>query len=334
MGRVCIHVSGRHDESHWQSPVAAVRQALSLQASAGLELVQDPADADLILVCGPMDRALSPMAAVRDPVIRSFRRKCVRFSCEDAEFHALPGIYTSLLQSRHAYRCYRGGVYPHVATCGPEAALPLDEGPSKYLYCFLGDFASHPVRRAVGLLDDPRGLVQDTGGHPGNKRGQSAAAYAEFANQYVEALRLSKFALCPRGRSPSSIRLFEAMKGRRVPVILSDEWVPPEGPDWTACSIRVRECDAGLIPGILKDAESRYAAMAIRARQEWERWFAVDRLGGTLLQWSQCILRESSGRVPVRVLARELCSGPVLRYGIGGAIRARLGTLSRPLSKG
>jgi hypothetical protein len=36
---------------------------------------------------------------------------------------------------------------------------------------------------------------------------------------------------CPAGIGPATYRLFEAMELGRVPVILSDEWVPRKGLD-------------------------------------------------------------------------------------------------------
>jgi hypothetical protein len=51
----------------------------------------------------------------------------------------------------------------------------------------------------------------------------------------------SKFVLCPRGYACSRWRLFETMMAGRVPVIISDQWVPPEGPAWERFSVRVSQ---------------------------------------------------------------------------------------------
>ena len=119
----------------------------------------------------------------------------------------------------------------------------------------------------------PDGLIRDTTGvqmwqmEPGPARDLFTAAYAE-------AILDSQFVLCPAGYSPSSFRLFEAMEMGRVPVILSDEWVPPPGPRWDEFSVRVPECRAGEIAAILSKYSDRHEVMGQLARRAWEQWFA------------------------------------------------------------
>ena len=37
------------------------------------------------------------------------------------------------------------------------------------------------------------------------------------------------------------MRLFEAMRLGVAPIIASDDWVYPRGPDWSACSVVIKE---------------------------------------------------------------------------------------------
>jgi hypothetical protein len=80
--------------------------------------------------------------------------------------------------------------------------------------------------------------------------------------------------LCPRGIGTSSFRLFETLQSGRVPVILSDSWVPCAGMDWDAFSLRVRERDIGRLPEICLASESRWESMARAGRRAWEEWFS------------------------------------------------------------
>ena len=41
----------------------------------------------------------------------------------------------------------------------------------------------------------------------------------------------------------------------RVPVIVSDQWVPPDGPDWESFSMRVKEREVDTIPAMLEAAQ-------------------------------------------------------------------------------
>lgn len=91
---------------------------------------------------------------------------------------------------------------------------------------------------------------------------------------YAESTRRAKFILCPRGNGVGSIRMFEAMEAQRVPVIISDRYVLPDGVDWDRCSIRLRERDIGRLDAILRKHEANWENMAAAARQEWEQRFS------------------------------------------------------------
>jgi len=66
------------------------------------------------------------------------------------------------------------------------------------------------------------------------------------------------------------------MAAARVPVIISDEWQAPEGPDWDSFSLRVEEKHIREIPQLLEAREPEFEAMAQRAREAYVEWFALD----------------------------------------------------------
>ena len=74
----------------------------------------------------------------------------------------------------------------------------------------------------------------------------------ESRARYVGSIKDSAFVLCPRGGGTSTFRLFETMMLGRVPVILSDQWVPRVGPDWESFSLRVMERDVSKVPRLLE----------------------------------------------------------------------------------
>src|SRR5258706_12122572 len=118
----------------------------------------------------------------------------------------------------------------------------------RWLFSFVGS-RNVVVRGALLELSHPRGLVRDTSGFNIYDGGDEAEHAARRMREYVETLKESKFVLCPRGLGTSSIRLYETLALGRVPVILSDKWVAPEGPDWAAFSLPVEERDAGRVAG-------------------------------------------------------------------------------------
>jgi Exostosin family len=93
---------------------------------------------------------------------------------------------------------------------------------------------------------------------------------------YVSFLKNTKFILCPRGYGVGSVRLFESMKAGRVPVIISDRYVLPEGVDWSGCSVRIRERDIDKIPKILESKLDNWPLLARNARASWEAIFSND----------------------------------------------------------
>jgi hypothetical protein len=89
------------------------------------------------------------------------------------------------------------------------------------------------------------------------------------------------------------------MKTGRVPVILSDAWVPPEGPDWESFSIRVPECDLEQVPAVLETHEPDAARMGQRARDAWEAWFSPDVHFHRIVEW--CLDIQSTRPLPERI---------------------------------
>jgi hypothetical protein len=84
----------------------------------------------------------------------------------------------------------------------------------------------------------------------------------------------SKFVLCPRGDGCGSIRLFEAMELGIAPVILSDRWLPPKGPEWHKFALFVKESDLLNLPHIIESHASEYEERGRLARKAWEEYFS------------------------------------------------------------
>jgi hypothetical protein len=96
----------------------------------------------------------------------------------------------------------------------------------------------------------------------------------DVKREYIAFLRRTRFILCPRGLGVGSVRIFEAMKAGRVPVIISDKYVLPSGIDWDSCAVRIREKDINNIPTILESRLPDWPQMAINARSIWQNNFS------------------------------------------------------------
>ena len=232
-------------------------------------------------------------------LMRKYREKCFLFSSNTFVIPFLPGIYTAI-EKQWASRRTVGGFYLGTPQnelrtfTHPTADLPQ-------LYSFVGSLRNAPVRRELAKLDHPRGFIQDTAAEYERvlQRAIQPEERRNYYRRYADATKRSKFVLCPRGLSASSVRLFETMEMGRVPVILSDGWVEPPGPAWPSFSIRVPENEWVGIPEILEQREREAPAMGELARATWLEWFSEEAAFHRVVEWCLAIKEQ-------RILPEEL----------------------------
>jgi hypothetical protein len=169
----------------------------------------------------------------------------------------------------------------------------------------MGAVKNAPIRERLGSLRHPRSFFQDTSEEFDRvlHRRMDRRERLDYERRYAELIKATKFILCPKGLSPSSIRLFETMRMGRVPVILSDRWMPPRGPEWDALAIQVAEKELARIPALLEAREAEAPAMGERARQEWERWFSEEVMFHHLVEL--CLDIKRNRRVPEAIARWE-----------------------------
>lgn len=238
------------------------------------EVISDPGAADLIIFAELYGAGEYFERLRRHPLVTKYREKTFLFCANPFVIPFLPGVYTGV-EKRWSSARVRSGFYlgrtrNEFTTFSPPAHdLP-------YLFSFMGSIRNAPVRDRLATLAHPRSFFKNTSdefdkilGGQMNRRER-----LDYDRRYAELAKASKFVLCPRGLSVSSIRLFETMRMGRVPVILSDDWVPPLGPLWQSFSIRIGESEVARIPHVLEERESEAVTMGNLARKEWEEWFS------------------------------------------------------------
>jgi len=242
----------------------------------------DPASADVVLFVGSRHALHGDIRS--HPFTRAWSPRVCLYDSADHIIPFLPGIYPSIEARYYDPRRVRSGFY--LRGLGSNSIRPVGRASeARQLYSFVGTVGNANVRGRLARLAHPRGLVRDTGQEPGRGYGQSAATYEAFKQTYASSLAESTFVLCPRGVGSGSLRLFEAMRAARVPVVISDSWVPPPGPDWGSCSIRVPEAEVDRIPALLEGLHGQADSLADAARAAWERWFSKERAFETLTTW-------------------------------------------------
>jgi hypothetical protein len=251
-----------------------LRHSAELDVFKEHRLVEDPEEADIILFAQMGDGGKFAERVRAHPYYARFPLKCFLFDSADTVFPVMPGIYASL--TREAYRPdhTRTGFYLYTIENAFITYQP-PTGKEKHLASFVGSSFTHPVREKLFALNRKDIFLKDTSGYSGTITHHGDPAERErFWSEYADSIGDAMFSLCPRGRGAGSIRLYESMKMGRACVIISDAWQPNDGIDWNSFSIRVPENDVTRIPEILEKHADRAAAMGVRARAEWEKWFS------------------------------------------------------------
>jgi hypothetical protein len=183
------------------------------------------------------------------------------FSESDWPFAYLPGLYCSLTKPLPwAFS------WAYLLDEGEPEAMTDSEQP--YLFSFVGRAETHPVRQGVLDLDGPHTPCLDISRAPERFPGW------DYAHSFQQLIGRSRFVLCPRGIGTSSIRLFEAMRAGRVPVIISDAWIEPPVGEWSRFCLRVPEHAVTRIPQICEQHREASCAMGELARITFEAYFA------------------------------------------------------------
>lgn len=262
--------------------VRLLRELAQRDVFGRYELTEDPIAADLLLFVesarddGPAGVHFEGVR--RDPLYRRFRDKAFLYSALDWPVAFVPGVFPSIergwcWRSRARSGAYFGVSNPHIA---PQP-LPPDGAPPHFLASFVGCTSKTTVRyRLLALRDPAIHVVDNTAAFLGALETHRVDELERLKREFAAISGASRFILCPRGRGVSSIRLFEAMQMGRVPVVLADGWVPPDGPDWNSFLVRVRERDIDRLPDLLRELDPTAAARAGAARLAWEAWFAPE----------------------------------------------------------
>ncbi|MGF1492704.1 MAG: exostosin family protein [Microcoleaceae cyanobacterium] len=178
-------------------------------------------------------------------------------------------------------------LYP-VQACN---ASPVVE-PRKYLFSFVGSYAPNYYltdsrNKIIDFLSsDDRGLVISRDQWHYQKvvydhqvkrssQGTDKMIDTSASEQFQTAMKQSKFALCPSGSGPNSIRLWEAIGLGAIPVVLADTYLPPGDLSlWDEATITCRETleDIKALPDYLAKLEEDPAILERKRHALRQLW--------------------------------------------------------------
>jgi hypothetical protein len=300
-------------------------EELARASASTHELTDDPASADLILFteCHLHDdwrlRAIS-----EHPLRRRFPRKCYVYNERDNPWCILPGVYVSYPHRSFRREWIQPWGYYALEDVRQRQGW-VDRSPD--LLCSMTATPTHSSRECLYHLVDEECVFERTDGFVFYD--PMSEEWSRRRERHLELLSRSSFVLCPRGAGASSIRLFEVMAAGRVPVIVSDAWVAPEGPDWEEFALRWPENEPDGLLDFLRSHRASSESMGLRARAAFETWFSPDVSFGRLMDlYASLIMRNAAEGFPrfgvrdVRYLSVATSAARVR----AGALRRRLTT--------
>jgi hypothetical protein len=262
------------------------------------ELTTDPDAAGLVLILGSFGR--EPRNLLEHPIYKALPDRCAVYTEDDNYLPLAPGVYCSAHRDVHA-RAGRIFSYSYVSRNGRYQNPYLAESPSaekmsvpekRYLFTFQGGSTSLLRKRIFNLnFDRADILIEDTSKYyhwddtqPGRRDRQLV---------YAETVAASHFVLCPRGAGVGTIRFFEVMAAGIAPVLLSDDYELPPGPDWDSFLLRIPERDIARLPQLLEPHVASAAQRGRLAREAFVEHFAVEKEFDRIVELAALSLRHA-----------------------------------------
>jgi hypothetical protein len=261
-----------------ETELLSILQARSIYSGTH-SLVETPESADLILILGSFLR--DPNVMLDHPCYRAFPDRCAVYTEDDHYYPIVPGIFCSPRVDQHtrAGRVFsytylsRNGRYQNPYLAEVQSATPIVR-PKKYLFTFQGGSTSLVRKRMFNLrFNRADVLIENTSSY--HHWEDTQGGREERQASYAEMLAASHFVLCPRGAGTGSIRFFEVMAAGVAPVLISDNYALPPGPDWDKFLLRVRERDIARLPEILEPHLGSAAERGRLARLAFLEHFSV-----------------------------------------------------------
>ena len=238
-------------------------------------ITKNPEAADIVLITH--ENLTNPSL---NRFLNKYLDKCYALNTADNPLFVLAGLYASGNKSfwffhRHLIRGYSYVIdlYEKNSNRNQFVNFSLNANQEKkYLFSFVGASSSW-VRKRLFELKFQRSdvLMRCTNNY--NIWNPNQANAEQMQKTYVDIIQGSKYALCPRGVGWGSIRLFEVMKLGIAPVIISDKWLPPMGPNWESFALFVKHSQIDNLVEIVESHASEYEERGRLARKAWEEYF-------------------------------------------------------------
>jgi hypothetical protein len=236
-----------------------------------IEEVYNPEKADAIII--QEENSFKNFRYIKDleldELISAYPEKVFTINTDDCATGLLRGLYTSLPKYRFHPKVYRSVPYMQfpndlVFNNDNDKINPM------YLASWRGNTKSNGLRqKMVRLLEAKNEFrIEKTDSwlnHNDNEK-----------YDYVNLIRAAKFSLCPAGWAPVSFRIYESMALGKCPVIIADDFVPPQGPNWNNFALFYPEKSIAGLSSFLLRKENLANDLGKNAFEAWQNYFSSD----------------------------------------------------------
>ena len=239
------------------------------------QLSSTPEEADLILFMeSPTWKPQSHIGNLfREPLLQRYADKLLTYNYQDGAAGFLDGIYVHTEKQRYMEKQHKAWstLWPHNEVIYSVKDAEIQEASAEHFCTFRGSISSSFRKQIVEHYQNKTdskisiSLVNRWYNHALDEK-----------RSYIEEILHSQFILCPRGVCSYTPRFFETMALGRVPVLLADDWVPPENLDIDSVAIRVRERDFADLEEIIRSRESDAVEMGLNGRKYWKTYFSKE----------------------------------------------------------
>lgn len=165
----------------------------------------------------------------------------------------------------YASGCGKAGYYPIPLLSQPYNAIPYQLHKKDIKYSFVGS-DTHPIRKQ---------LVKEL------KSEYVRIGMTDY-DKYIDELKRSTFALCPRGYGLTSFRMYEAMAFGCIPVYISDKFWEAFNLPFTEYGIKIKESQIKDIDKILDKVD--VAKMQKKVEEYYKKYFVYSSCAETIIK--------------------------------------------------
>ena len=260
-------------------------------------VVDDPSKADIILIEEAFSykdfRHISKLLA--DPIIFNYFTKVFTINNDDSAVGFLKGLYTNIAKSRIDKDIHVSVPYIKFYNELVFSEKYQNNNP-EYIASWRGNDKSNSIRSTlINVLKGQKGcILESTDSWLNHKHDEK--------EKYINIIISSKFSLCPSGWGPASFRIYESMALGRCPVIIADEFVPPNGPDWAEFALFFPEKNIINLYEFLKKNESDYDRLGAKAKEIWYAHYGSEMIVEHYVEGLMTLIgKNSSGNYSIEI---------------------------------